>query len=224
MQKQLSPKDVANTKSKPTTTTSKQKEVTTTKNLLIGDSMIGDINPRRLTETMVKCLRGAKIAKVSDELNTISVHNSDNDVDAGAKDFDALLHSLNQRVPNTLKIVSSIIPRRDNKEHQARVERLNTMMADSAKVRGCIYIDHDPNFKLQNENIDTHMLHHHGLHLSCAGTSRLIQDINTTHLIITAKDRASTSSSSDSPVDLCINYTDQQIRHVATICLMLHII
>ena len=197
--------------SKPTTTASKKKEVTT-KNLLIGDSMIGDINPRGLTETTVKCLRGAKIAKVSEELANMSVHSfdaiilhvgtnnctSDTEVDAGAKDLDALLHSLNQRAPNTLKIVSSIIPRRDNKEHQARVERLNSKITDSAKVHGCIHIDHDPNFKLQNGNIDEHALHHRGLHLSRAGTSRLLRDINATHPIVTAKDQRA-SPSSDSP-------------------------
>ena len=47
-------------------------------------------------------------------------------------------------------------------------------MTDSAKVRGCIYIDHAPNFKLQHGNIDTHALHHHGLHLSRAGTFILL--------------------------------------------------
>ena len=79
---------------------------------------------------------------------------SDTDVDAGAKDLDVLLYSLNQRAPNTVKVVSSIIPRRDSKEHPIRMDKLNAKLADSEKTSGCIFIDNDMNFKLRNGDID----------------------------------------------------------------------
>ena len=115
-------------------------------------------------------------------------------VKAGCKDYDNLIDNLNERAPNALKVVSSVIPRADKEDHQKRVDIFNQHL-QSTTQKGCIVVDNYANFKLRNDKADTNTLHQDKLHLSRAGTSRLVKNINA-HVAIVKKQAVKTTEPS----------------------------
>ena len=200
---------------KSTTTESETNESTTTKtkpasnSLLIGDSIIKQINQRGLSNCEVKCLRGAQVSGVHEALrdvdvviyDTIMIHVGTNDctsdvnVTKASKDYTKLVDSLQSRSPNTAIVLSTVCPRSDG-EHTSRVDALNRHIRDIVARKGCIVVDNDNNFKLNDKTTDTSTLDNRGLHLSKRGTKRLLMNLNNVHKImeITTKENSESNN------------------------------
>jgi len=171
----------------------------TTKTLLIGDSILRDINERGLDNTKVECLRGKKAEDIQQKLKetniheygTVVIHGSTNDCTSIVNEqlaemvYEEIIDDLNTRSPSTAVVISTICPRDDNSDHQENVDKLNDNLRNLAETKGCILVDNDMNFKLRNNNPDVSALDKSDrLHLSKIGTKRLISNINESHHIL----------------------------------------
>lgn len=168
------------------------------KTLIIGDSIIRDLNENGLHNTTVECLRGKKVKNIHDKLkelpiedfSTVIIHGSTNDctsvvgVQLAEDVYGDIVSDINSRAPNSVIGISTICPRMDNKNHQENVDKLNDKLRNLANGNGCLLIDNDDNFRLRNNSPDESTLNNDKIHLSASGTKRLLKNINERHMII----------------------------------------
>lgn len=164
------------------------------KTLLIGDSIIRDINERGLTETTVKCIRGGNVSEIHESLKSSDlqkysqfiIHGGTNDCtsehkqEAAIANYEKLVDDLNRKAPGAKKVLSTICPRTDSAKHQKLVDRLNSKIRDLARNKSCGLVDNDNTFKRDNESV----LDRKGLHLSKQGTRQLLRNMNDVCAII----------------------------------------
>ena len=176
--------------------------------LLVGDSIIKGIQERGLQSTTVKCIRGAKVKNIKDNLKdtdikhyeTIMVHVGTNDCSSDAeqkdatKEFKTMVEYIKTENPTTKIIISSVCPRADNADNNQRGRRLNDDLKSLARDELCSYVDNDGNFLRHNGTIDETNLNNYKLHLSSIGTRNLLGNLSGAHAIL--KPRTKTSSSS----------------------------
>ena len=155
--------------------------------LLIGDSLIQDIDQHKLDNTIVKSIRGAKIKDISSHIsrnqnryNKIVICagtnncSSDMNIEAVADHFSDLLQVATERVACVDNVViSSIPPRTDCVERQQRVEELNTVLQDMSAKVGAKLISNDTSFRLADGQPNDGYLRKDGLHLNLHGTTRI---------------------------------------------------
>lgn len=170
--------------------------------LIIGDSIIRDLNEKGLCRTKVECLRGADVCNVRESLEQIDVGNFDTVVihvgtndctstrkqETAEKNLNNLVDSVQQRAPNTAIVLSSVCPRVDDHgRHQITVNKMNRHIRSLADSKGCLIVDHDKNFKVDN-SADPSLLNSRGLHLNRTGTRQLLRNINNAHRIVKVKE------------------------------------
>ena len=167
-----------------------------TKSLLIGDSLIRDIDQEKLVKTTVKHISGAKTKDVAQHLQedadcegplgsvyvcvgTNDCGDHDADLTEVANAYETMVTEINTRVGSSANIiVASIPPRKDDVESQARVETLNKSLKTIAERRGATFIDNDKSFRLaDNEINDGYLLPSDQLHLTRQGTNRLAKNL-----------------------------------------------
>ena len=131
--------------------------------LLIGDSLIRDIERSKPVNTSVRSLSGAKIKDISNSLSrdenrykkvvicagTNDCSRDNFNIDTVAEQFGELLQVATDKVAGVDNVlVSSIPPRTDNVAHQQRVEELNTALQDLAIKAGANLVSNDKSFRL----------------------------------------------------------------------------
>ena len=194
------------------------------KSLLIGDSLIRDIDQDKLIKTTIKHIPGAKVSDVVQHLhedmdcdgplgnvivcvgtNDCSDHVAD--LDEIADSFEAMVAELNSKVESPKNVVvSSIPPRKDDPKSQERVETLNKSLESIARRTGATFIDNERSFRLaDNEINDGYLLMSDRLHLSRQGTNKLAKNLQlqvkqTCANDVTKKGKKSRSKPSDSSV------------------------
>lgn len=178
--------------------------------LLIGDSMIRDVNERGLIKTSVKCISGGKVRDIKEDLDkrdfsdldTLIVHvgtnncSSDEDLQTGIRDFKAMLEDVHARAPTLNTIISSVCPRDDNSSKQERVLKLNAKLRNYANDNQMEYVDHDSTF-LEDNKIKRGLLTNRGLHLSKSGTRTLLGNLNRAHTMFYTRSLRTTERRSD---------------------------
>lgn len=182
------------------------------KGLLIGDSIIRDIQERGLSGCDVKCLRGARISNIRQTLQsmdingtygTIIIHAGTNDCTSdsqqseAAQEYESMIKDIQNTAPNTAIVISTVCPRSDDIKHEPRVDRMNSDIKQIAEDRGCIIVDNDLNFKMNDKSTDPSVMNNRGLHLNKRGTKRLLKNIDAAHPIIIKRQVSSTSRSSE---------------------------
>ncbi|XP_033127404.1 uncharacterized protein LOC117125116 [Anneissia japonica] len=173
--------------------------------LLIGDSIIKHINERGLCNTKFKCMPGAKIREIKENIthviqadpakfDTIIIHAGTNDcsindahLNNASKDIRDLVQDMKTKAPNTKLIISTICPRTDNQKFQERVDKLNNNFKEIATEEDCTIVNNDLTFKMSNNECEQTTLNRSGLHLSKYGTKKLLNNIIPTHCIIKPK-------------------------------------
>ena len=157
------------------------------KTLLIGDSIIRDINVRGLIDTVdVKCIRGARTSVINDELKdmdiavyeTVIVHSGTNDCTSdhklreGTNAYKDLINDMKERAPDTTLILSTVCPRTDSKQANKRVTTFNKEIRKYAAKDNIKLIDNEQLSDVK-DTLDSR-----GLHLSTVGTKHLLRNIN----------------------------------------------
>ena len=164
-------------------------ETQTKQDLLIGDSIIRDIDSTS-GKLRVITIRGAKMADIlhhllqtdDDSYETVSIVVGTNDYANGVSagqfqlDYDELLREA-RRVASKNVQACSILPRVDDSVHTL-LPSLNTIIRTLCQQRGVVFINNDNNFVYSDGHPDLATLCSDGVHLSTEGTSRLIRNIN----------------------------------------------
>ena len=164
--------------------------------MLIGDSLIRDIDENKLVKTVVKSVPGAKVAEIQsefqeaacgvDQLSKIFICAGTNDCTSMECDIAAVTTTYEAMIGEMLKnvdkpsdvIVSSVPPRNDKDECQKRVDALNTALCDMSRRVGAHFINNDLSFRLANGDVnDGYLLPSDGLHLTKQGTNKLAKNI-----------------------------------------------
>ncbi|CAH1780386.1 unnamed protein product [Owenia fusiformis] len=154
------------------------------KSLLIGSSIVRDVDETRLLDTEVISISGGKIADAnrtiaekSGSYKSIILQVGSNDcakcedLDKIAEDYKMLVKGAKQRTNNV--IISSITPRTDNDTAQATIDLINAGLVTIAEDENCTFVNNDLDFKLRDGTVNAGYLLPDGLHLSDAGTNRL---------------------------------------------------
>ena len=160
--------------------------------LLIGDSLLKDIDPKCLTNTSVNVTSGAKVTDILTKLKTTNDHYSSIIVCAGTNDcsdnnfspeiisttYRDIIKAAKAKVNEPKKVkISSIPPRSDSKEAQQRVEVVNASLVALAQDEGATYIDNDATFKLADGSPNDGYLLDDGIHLTFKGSNRLAKNL-----------------------------------------------
>lgn len=204
-------------KCKPTELNKKNDKADTrdarTGTLLIGDSIIKDINEAGLENATVKCIRGAKTSDIAAEIKTpetyeaVIIHSgtndctNDDDVQQAQTTFNNMIKDIRVKAPDTQILISTVCPRNDDDGiHQERVDRLNQHIKNVVgKTDKCEVIDNDGNFKLRNNDADEHALNGSKLHLSKQGTRKLLGNLNSKRKIVKPSSRPAQTKRKDIP-------------------------
>ena len=148
--------------------------------LLIGSSIIRDINPDSVPNTEVKCMRGARTENLRQFLvsnnkkyESITLVSGSNDC-ASENTAGEIVDNLNNLIQTAKTfsegpvMKSSICPRTDNCDYQSKAEAVNASMSSSNSGDY-----NDPTFRLQDNSVNDGYLLPDGLHLSAKRTERL---------------------------------------------------
>ena len=158
------------------------------KKLLLGNSLIRDINPDVLPGVEIKCIRGGR----SDDLNTF-LKNKDHMYSqiilvTGSNDCSSNIspEQVVTKVKNVVEtarnysespvLLSSICPRTDNSSFQIKAESVNAALS-AIESPDFNFVNNDLTFRLQDGSINDGYLHKDGLHLSASGTERLARNL-----------------------------------------------
>lgn len=169
--------------------------------LIIGDSVIKDINESGLESTTVRCLKGARIEDIATELETpenyeaIIVHGgtndctNDEDTEVAKTALNTMIEEIREKAPDTTIFLSTICPRTDEDgKHQKRVDDMNSHIRSLAdRSDKCELIDNDNNFRLRNNDADENALNGSKLHLSKVGTRRLLANFNAKRRVVRSR-------------------------------------
>ena len=164
--------------------------------LLIGDSLIRNIDEEKLVRTCVKEIPDGKVSDISHELvdsleqeephgriflcvGTHDCADPELDVAGVTRTYEKLIEEITNTGMQTSNIVvSSIPPRKDKEENQKRIEALNSSLKDMSARLQVTYVDNDLSFKLADGDInDGYLLPSDGLHLTKQGTNKLAKNL-----------------------------------------------
>ena len=168
-------------------------EITQVKTLLIGDSIIRDINESDFPDTVSVKLPGRTIKDIDEYLKTVNmspyknliIHAGTNNLSQGTGSTESILEEMEKLVtniqikaPQCSIFISGLCPRPDRHEF-AQIQtlvRTNLHLQDLARKLDCKFIDNDTAFRFMNGDIDVNSFIDH-VHLSPDGTRKLTANI-----------------------------------------------
>ena len=154
--------------------------------LIIGDSILRDLDDSSFEDTIVKSISGGTVSSVFNELekrkdlatfNNIIVHAGTNDisknisVDESVASMEAIITRIMLKAPTAKVFISGVCPRTKDQVSD-KVEILNAAFKDLASRLDCQFIDSGVHMTYRNGNIDNAQLVD-GLHLSARGVETL---------------------------------------------------
>ena len=163
-----------------------------TTRLLLGDSLIKDVDESKLLKTDVVCLPGAKLKDVLRGLNrkegpfehiyicagTNDCASEEFDGETVTKAYKDLVTAATIKVPSAQNVtISSIPPRCDDVEAQDRIEAINANLNALAADTGALFVNHDATFKLRDGTPNDGYLVNDGPHLTFKGTNKLCKNL-----------------------------------------------
>lgn len=155
--------------------------------LVIGDSIIKNIDQDKLIDTKVISMGGAcvddikrKCLQMKDkfkDITTVGTNNCDGTQDAEStiSDFRQLLQAGHDRAQKVT--VSSICPRTDISDIQDRVDTVDAELFTLCTEMNCTFVNNDNNFKTADGSANDCYLTADGLHLPRYGTNRLARNL-----------------------------------------------
>ena len=163
-----------------------------TKKLLIGSSIIRDIDSAKLVNTDVRSIGGAKVKTVKDELENMNSQLDELIVVVGGNDCDeesreaGSVHDILETYDSLIEIaktkadsitVSSICPRNTAVKTQTSIDALNAGLQDLCATKGCEYVDQRGSFTLGDGSINDGYILSDGVHLNRSGANRLAKNL-----------------------------------------------
>ena len=159
--------------------------------LVLGDSIVRDIDEEKLVKTKVVSKSGATTKDIAETLQqddnsyssvVICVGTNDckkqpMDLDIIKANYKDIIEAAKSKVASTAEIkVCSITPRTDDPKSQENVDKLNDALQQMAATTGVSYINNS-NFKLSDGEINDGYLLSDGVHLNRQGSNRLVKNM-----------------------------------------------
>ena len=160
--------------------------------LLIGDSTLKAIDPKKLVKTQVVVKPSSRVADINKHMDECSDNFSKiiisvGSIDCGDEDLDhesvittykELIEKAKNKVMSGADVtVSSILPRTDSVESMARVELINSCLCNVAQTAGVTFTDSHKNFKLDGGTVCDFFLRDDGIQLTDLGTQQLVKSL-----------------------------------------------
>lgn len=193
--------------------TTPQPKPARTGSLLLGDSILRDVDANRLPGTSVvyrggACINDARQQLMKDgrQYDTVVLHVGTNDL-PGCLEADDVISDYRELVEEAKTVannvvLSSVCPRSDFPDLMDKLDAVNAGLLDLSDGLDCVFVDHNNHFRTRDGGINDAVLHDDGLHLSRYGTNKLISHLGleTTASDITKQDtgRRSKRSKPDS--------------------------
>jgi len=163
------------------------------KSVLIGSSLIRDIDANKLVDTSVVCKPGAKIKDihniVTNELDTEGIKSLT--IVVGGNDCDSIPPIPADKIVETYSnmiddakskarsvIVSSVCPRLKSPEVIDKITAVNAGLQVVCETKGVTFADSTSSFYLQDGSINDGYLLQDGVHLTHRATNKLAQHLN----------------------------------------------
>ena len=154
--------------------------------LLIGDSLVKDIRSKgnklstrsnipRLSNVTKEIEKFNDLEKIYVVIGTNDCKSTD-DPPTIAEAFKTLIQKAKKRARDVH--ISSIPPRADDEEIQAKISTVNQMLVVLANEENVTFINNDDNFTYRNNSIDKSLLQDDHCHLSHQGAERLISNLS----------------------------------------------
>jgi lysophospholipase L1-like esterase len=165
---------------------------TSSRNVVIGDSLIRDIDEDKLVSTKVVALSGGKVQDAIRELEdctepfhdvylcigTNDCGRSEFDEQAFAEGYRTLIDVAMEKTSDASNVhVVSIPPRTDSAQAMEHVDRANGCVASLAHEMSIAMVNNEQCFKLANGSVNDAYLLRDGLHLSYCGTRRIVSNM-----------------------------------------------
>ena len=158
--------------------------------LLIGSSLIRDVNSATLVDTEVVCLPGGKLAGIEKKISELSSGYDTITVVAGGNDCDT---SLSTPAPTVIDAfasvidaakakastvtVSSVCPRLKTADTTNTIDAVNAGLVTLCAEKDVIFADSTPSFTLGDGSVNDGYLHRDGIHLTHAAVNRLAKNL-----------------------------------------------
>ena len=156
--------------------------------VLMGSSIIREVDKDKLCNTEVICKPGAKISDISSEVDKITEKQYDhmalvvggNDCASNPKSADELVVEYSQLIDKAKTkcekvTVSSICPRMESEETQQKIDAVNAGLVACCGEKQVIYADSTPSFRLSDGSINDGYIKDDGVHINQKATTKLIQ-------------------------------------------------
>lgn len=157
--------------------------------LLLGTSLLRNINPGKLENWEIIAKGGAKVEKLTQDLNDIpenkrykeivvvagSIDLESKEIAEIAADYQALSVIASAKCEKLS--FSSVLPRTD-KKYREKAKALNEKLKAVCENDGFNFIDNDPTFLMLNGNTNEAFLVNDGIHLSKMGLDQLLRNCN----------------------------------------------
>ena len=157
------------------------------RHLLIGDSMLRDINAMALENATVFALAGAKVSDISQKLSEITQSFTDITICVGGNNLSSnpdvqdfveqysTLISENKKLCQNLHI-TSVVPRVDT-QLQASILEANALLKATCASLECSFVDLDSIFVLNNGQINDGYFVSDNVHLTLKGSMKLVSSL-----------------------------------------------
>ena len=158
--------------------------------LLIGSSLIRDVNSATLVDTEVVCLPGGKLAGIEKKISelssgydTITVVAGGNDCDTSPSTpaptvIDAFASVIDAAKAKASTVtVSSVCPRLKTAGTTNTIDAVNAGLVTLCAEKDVIFADSTPSFTLDDGSVNDGYLHRDGVHLTHAAVNRLAKNL-----------------------------------------------
>lgn len=166
---------------------------TNKQSLLIGDSLLRDIDEDKLHNTKVRCHSGATVKDITQHIATeveksatydsvyVVVGTNDCDEKKNEESVQSILDEYKiliekSKIVAENVIISSICPRLD--EAKKHIDLLNAGLQTVCEDSNVDYVDQSPSFKLSDGSPNDGYLIKQGPHLTKSGTNKLVKNLN----------------------------------------------
>ena len=168
--------------------------------VLLGSSIIRDVDAKKLVDTVVIAKSGAKISEVTKEVeklvsgyDMLTLVVGGNDCDKPTDDSTSVTAIIEQygnlidaaHVKAKEVTVSSICPRIKSTATSQRIQALNAGLVPLCEEKGARFVDHTPTFTLGDGTVNDGYLHADGVHVTSAAMNRMARSL---HLPIKDRD------------------------------------
>ena len=158
--------------------------------LLIGSSLVRDVDCDLLVDTEVVCLPGGKLAGIEKRINEMSSGYDSITVVAGGNDcdtspptpaptvIDAFASVIDAAKAKASTVtVSSVCPRLKTADITNKIDAVNAGLVTLCADKKVIFADSTPSFTLGDGSVNDGYLHRDGIHLTHAAVNRLAKSL-----------------------------------------------